>query len=123
MEAEQYEPEQDVPPPTQTDFDDVEPAPQPGEQGDPGAVDEDGVPKEIQILETPEDIQERREQVLTRYAAFKEATKSRRQRLEEARLFMYFKRDADELESWIHEKLQTASDESYRDPTNLQVTQ
>ena len=34
---------------------------------------------------------------------------------------MYFKRDADELESWIHEKLQTASDESYRDPTNLQV--
>ena len=34
---------------------------------------------------------------------------------------MYFKRDADELESWINEKLQTASDESYRDPTNLQV--
>ena len=31
------------------------------------------------------------------------------------------KRDADELESWIMEKLQTASDESYRDPTNLQV--
>ena len=34
---------------------------------------------------------------------------------------MYFKRDADELESWIKEKLQTASDESYRDSTNLQV--
>ncbi|CAG2119620.1 unnamed protein product, partial [Medioppia subpectinata] len=33
----------------------------------------------------------------------------------------YFKRDADELESWINEKLQTASDESYRDPTNLQA--
>ena len=33
----------------------------------------------------------------------------------------YFKRDADELESWIHEKLQAASDESYRDPTNLQA--
>ena len=32
-----------------------------------------------------------------------------------------FRRDADELESWIHEKLQVASDESYKDPTNLQA--
>ena len=78
-------------------------------------------PREIQILETPEDIQQRREQVLDRYSAFKDATKQRRQRLEDARRYMYFKRDADELESWINEKLQTASDESYRDPTNLQV--
>lgn len=80
-----------------------------------------GQPREIQILETPEDIQERREQVLGRYTAFKDATKARRKRLEDARRYMYFKRDADELESWIHEKLQTASDESYRDPTNLQA--
>lgn len=35
--------------------------------------------------------------------------------------WQYFKRDADELESWIHEKLQAASDESYKDPTNLQA--
>ena len=33
----------------------------------------------------------------------------------------YFKRDADELESWILEKLKAASDESYKDPTNLQA--
>ena len=79
------------------------------------------VPREIQILETPEDIQARREQVLSRYALFKDATKAKRQKLEDARRYMYFKRDADELESWINEKLQTASDESYRDPTNLQV--
>jgi len=78
-------------------------------------------PREIQILETPEDIELRRNQVLSRYAAFKDATRLRRERLEEARKYMYFKRDADELESWINEKLQTASDESYRDPTNLQV--
>ena len=78
-------------------------------------------PREIQILETPEDIQERREQVLGRYVQFKESTRLRRERLEDARRYMYFKRDADELESWINEKLQTASDESYRDPTNLQV--
>ena len=78
-------------------------------------------PREIQILENAEDIQERREQVLGRYAQFKDATRLRRDRLEDARKYMYFKRDADELESWINEKLQTASDESYRDPTNLQV--
>ena len=78
-------------------------------------------PREIQILETAEDIQQRRHQVLTRYENFKEATRFRRERLEDARKYMYFKRDADELESWILEKLQTAQDESYRDPTNLQV--
>ncbi len=37
------------------------------------------------------------------------------------RRFQYFRRDADELESWIQEKLQVASDESYKDPTNLQA--
>ena len=60
-------------------------------------------------------------QVLGRYQMFKDATKQRRERLEDARKYMYFKRDADELESWILEKLQTASDESYKDPTNLQA--
>ena len=76
---------------------------------------------EIQILETADDIQERREQVLNRYQTFKELAKERRQKLEEARQFQFFKRDADELETWILEKLQTASDESYKDPVNLQV--
>ena len=41
--------------------------------------------------------------------------------MEDSRRFQYFRRDADELESWIKEKLQTASDESYKDPTNLQA--
>ena len=41
--------------------------------------------------------------------------------MEDSRRFQYFRRDADELESWINEKLQTASDESYKDPTNLQA--
>lgn len=48
--------------------------------------------------------------------------KSKADRLEEARQFQYFKRDADELELWILEKLQTAQEESYKDPTNLQVS-
>lgn len=78
-------------------------------------------PKEVKILETAEDIQERREQVLSRYSEFKLETRQKREKLEDSRRFQYFKRDADELESWINEKLQAASDESYRDPTNLQA--
>lgn len=78
-------------------------------------------PREIKILETAEDIQQRREEVLGRYGAFKQAIADRRNKLEDSRRYQYFKRDADELESWILEKLQTASDESYKDPTNLQV--
>lgn len=105
-------------------------------------------PKEVKILENPEDIQERREQVLSRYANFKAEARNKRDKLEDSRRFQvyiflsyffyfyltfihrvmndftrfqYFKRDADELEGWIFEKLQAASDESYKDPTNLQA--
>lgn len=78
-------------------------------------------PREIKILETAEDIQNRRQEVLSRYEQFKTICSDRRQKLEDSRRYQYFKRDADELESWIYEKLQTASDESYKDPTNLQV--
>lgn len=41
--------------------------------------------------------------------------------LEDSRRFQYFRRDADELELWIYEKMQVASDESFKDPTNLQA--
>jgi spectrin alpha len=77
--------------------------------------------KEVKILETAEDIQERREQVLNRYHEFKVSARQRREKLEDSRRYQYFRRDADELESWIQEKLQSASDESYKDPTNLQA--
>ncbi len=78
--------------------------------------------EEIKVLETADDIAERRNQVLDRYENFKKLAKDRREKLEAARRFQFFKRDADELETWILEKLQTASDESYKDPVNLQVT-
>ncbi|KAL3280132.1 hypothetical protein HHI36_017636 [Cryptolaemus montrouzieri] len=78
-------------------------------------------PKEVKILETAEDIQERRQQVLSRYDNFKADARAKREKLEDSRRFQYFKRDADELESWILEKLQAASDDSYKDPTNLQA--
>ena len=77
--------------------------------------------KEVKILETAEDIQERREQVLKRYIEFKEAARVKREKLEDSRRYQYFRRDADELESWIYEKLQVASDESFKDSTNLQA--
>ncbi|KAM9327207.1 spectrin alpha chain, non-erythrocytic 1 isoform 3-T3 [Gastrophryne carolinensis] len=74
----------------------------------------------VKVLETAEDIQERRQQVLDRYLRFKELSSVRRQKLEDSYRFQFFQRDADELEKWIQEKLQIASDENYKDPTNLQ---
>ncbi|XP_036385628.1 spectrin alpha chain, non-erythrocytic 1-like isoform X3 [Megalops cyprinoides] len=74
----------------------------------------------VKVLESAEDIQERRQQVLDRYRRFKELSTVRRQKLEDSYRFQFFRRDADELEKWIQEKLQIASDESYKDPTNLQ---
>jgi spectrin alpha len=75
---------------------------------------------QVKTLETADDIRQRREQVLDRYVQFKQAARDRRSKLEDARRFQQFRRDADELEAWINEKLQTASDESYKDPSNLQ---
>ena len=66
-------------------------------------------PKDIKILESADDIQQRRTEVLDHYVQFKDFAKTKRDRLEEARQFQYFKRDADELEIWILEKLQTAA--------------
>ncbi|XP_024120554.1 spectrin alpha chain, non-erythrocytic 1 isoform X3 [Oryzias melastigma] len=74
----------------------------------------------VKVLETAEDIQERRQQVLDRYRRFKELSIMRRQKLEDSHRFQSFRRDADELEKWILEKLQIASDENYKDPSNLQ---
>lgn len=75
----------------------------------------------VKVLETAEDIQDRRQQVLDRYRRFKELSVLRRQKLEDSYRFQCFRRDAEELEKWIQEKLQMASDESYKEPSNLQV--
>ena len=44
-------------------------------------------PKEVKILETAEDIQDRREQVLHRYGNFKSEARSKREKLEDSRRF------------------------------------
>uniref|UniRef100_A0A4W3JJS0 Spectrin alpha, non-erythrocytic 1 n=1 Tax=Callorhinchus milii TaxID=7868 RepID=A0A4W3JJS0_CALMI len=72
------------------------------------------------VLDSADDIHERRQQVLDRYRRFKELSNLRRQKLDDSYNFQSFRRDADELEKWILEKLQIASDESYKDPSNLQ---
>lgn len=84
-------------------------------------IDDSSNKNEIKLLKTVEDIQERRQQVLKRYAEFKVATQSRRKRLEDAKQLFQFKRDADEVEVWINDKMEIALDECYKDSANLQV--
>ena len=72
-------------------------------------------------LQSASDVRVRREQVLSKYEGFKEAARKRREKLEGAKMFQQFKRNADELEAWVNEKMQIVSDESHKDRTNLQV--
>jgi len=66
-------------------------------------------------------IRHRRDDVLERWRKLKEALLANRERLGEAQSLQQFSRDVDEMEIWITEKLQTATDESYKDPSNIQV--
>lgn len=49
----------------------------------------------------------------------KDKCRDRHDKLAEAQAYQEFRRDADELSNWIEEKYQFATDESYRDLTNL----
>lgn len=72
-------------------------------------------------MESADSVRQKREEVLRRYQEFKESAKQRRQKLEEAKRLQHFCRNAEELETWINEKMQIATDDSYKDPTNIQV--
>ena len=72
-------------------------------------------------MESADSVRQKREEVLRRYQEFKESAKQRRQKLEEAKKLQQFCRNAEELETWINEKMQIATDDSYKDPTNIQV--
>lgn len=67
------------------------------------------------------EVRTKRDQVLERYQSFKDAARVRREQLQAARKFQQFRRDADELESWISERVQILSDDAYKERTNLQV--
>ncbi|KAJ8346496.1 hypothetical protein SKAU_G00278970 [Synaphobranchus kaupii] len=68
------------------------------------------------------DISTRRNQVLDRWRRLKAQMIEKRSKLGESQTLQQFSRDVDEIEAWISEKLQTASDESYKDPTNIQLS-
>jgi len=67
-----------------------------------------------------EEINNKRLQVLDRWRHLKEALIEKRSKLGESQTLQQFSRDADEMENWIAEKLQLATEESYRDPANIQ---
>ncbi|KAI1305303.1 Spectrin alpha chain [Halotydeus destructor] len=66
------------------------------------------------------EITDKKNQVLERWQHLKEALIDKRSKLGESQTLQQFSRDADEIENWIGEKLQTALDESYKDPANIQ---
>ncbi len=60
------------------------------------------------------DIDHKRKQVLDRWRHLKEALIEKRSKLGESQTLQQFSRDADEIENWIAEKLQLATEESYK---------
>lgn len=66
------------------------------------------------------EIDRKRMDVLDRWQRLKEAMIEKRSRLGESQTLQQFSRDADEVENWITEKLQTAAEETYKDPSNIQ---
>eukprot|EP00043_Microstomoeca_roanoka_P018637 m.201569 g.201569 ORF g.201569 m.201569 type:complete len:2469 (+) comp16866_c1_seq3:1085-8491(+) len=66
-----------------------------------------------------EDIRSRCAAVMERRRTLDATCTARRQKLEASRRLQEFRRDADEAEAWMREKLQTATDGSYKDSTNL----
>ena len=61
----------------------------------------------------------KRDAVVSRRQKVKQISSARKARLMDSVAWQQFCRDADEVSAWINEKMQVATDESYRDPTNL----
>lgn len=71
--------------------------------------------------ELPVDIRQRRDRVQLKYQDFTKTVTARRLKLEQAKQLHQFYSDADNLDSWINDKIQIASDEAYKERRNLQV--
>jgi len=65
-------------------------------------------------------IDERRNHVLEKRQAVKDRSKARKVALTTSLKYHEFKTDVDEMLEWIREKASTATDESYKDLTNLE---
>ncbi len=68
------------------------------------------------------EVAERRAAVLAQWSKLKSGVMDARNKLAQAQSLQHFKREADEAEAWMTEKTQVACDESYKDPTNLSVS-
>lgn len=68
------------------------------------------------------EVAERRASVLAQWSHLKSALVAWRHKLGQSHSLQQFKREADEAEVWMGEKMQTATDDSYKDPTNLPVS-
>merc|ERR1711971_1378988 len=66
------------------------------------------------------DIQQKKKDVLERWEKLKEALIEKRAQLGESQTLQQFSRDADEIETWMLEKLQLAQEENYKDQANIQ---
>ena len=66
-------------------------------------------------------VAERIGQVLDRWQKLRQALIEHRSKLGESQTLQDFSRDADEVEAWITEKLQMASDDTIKDTANIQV--
>ncbi len=67
------------------------------------------------------EIQNKRDNLLKSWNNFKKAASSRGSKLDSAKRMEEFQRNADEIEQWIEDKLKISTDESYKDPANMQV--
>ncbi|XP_076644007.1 spectrin beta chain, non-erythrocytic 5 kst isoform X2 [Halictus rubicundus] len=65
-------------------------------------------------------INERRNQVLARRMAVKDAAQRRQAALKASEHYQQFSAEVDDLRDWLGDKMKTASDESYRDLNNLE---
>merc|ERR1740129_151446 len=66
------------------------------------------------------DIENKKKEVLDRWEKLKEALIEKRAQLGESQTLQQFSRDADEIETWMLEKLQVAQEEVGKDPANIQ---
>ena len=69
-----------------------------------------------------DEVRERRDGIVERRQNIEDLSKARRSKLEESRKLQQFERDADEVKSWITEKLKIACDESYKVRNNVTGT-
>ena len=69
------------------------------------------------------EVAERRAAVLARWSQLKSLLGAWRNKLGQSLSFQQFKREADEAELWVEEKMQVACDDSYKDPTDLPVSE